>query len=73
MKVAIIGTTAWGTTLGVMLARRGMDVALWARTEEAEVLGRARENAVRLPGIRVLFEGLDPARAMADLLGVQGV
>lgn len=53
MKIAIIGTTAWGTTLGVMLARRGMDVALWARTEEeAEVLVRARENAARLPGIR---------------------
>ncbi len=53
MKVAIIGTTAWGTTLGVILARRGIDAALWARTEEeAEVLGRARENAARLPGIR---------------------
>ena len=52
MKVAIIGTTAWGTTLGIVLARRGIDVALWARTEEeAEVLGRARENTARLPGI----------------------
>ncbi|MBE0415822.1 MAG: NAD(P)-dependent glycerol-3-phosphate dehydrogenase [Dehalococcoidia bacterium] len=52
MKVAIIGTTAWGTTLGIMLARRGIDVALWARTrEEAERLERARENTARLPGI----------------------
>lgn len=52
MKVAIIGTTSWGTTLGVILSRRGIDVALWARTvEEAERLARDRENKTRLPGI----------------------
>jgi glycerol-3-phosphate dehydrogenase (NAD(P)+) len=52
MKVAIIGTTSWGTTLGVILSRRGIDVALWARTvEEAERLARDRENKARLPGI----------------------
>jgi len=52
MKVAIIGTTAWGTALGIMLARKGMNVSLWARSEEeAETLDRDRENAARLPGI----------------------
>jgi glycerol-3-phosphate dehydrogenase (NAD(P)+) len=52
MKVAIIGTTSWGTTLGVILSRRGIDVALWARTvEEAERLARDGENKTRLPGI----------------------
>ncbi|MFQ5925398.1 MAG: NAD(P)H-dependent glycerol-3-phosphate dehydrogenase [Dehalococcoidia bacterium] len=52
MKVAIIGTTSWGTTLGIMLARRGIEVALWARTkEEAERLDGARENTLRLPGV----------------------
>jgi len=52
MKVAIVGTTAWGTALGIMLARKGMDVALWARgEEEAETLNRDRENTARLPGI----------------------
>ena len=50
--MCIIVTTSWGTTLGVMLARRQIDVALWARTkEEAEKLSRDGENAVRLPGI----------------------
>ncbi len=34
LKVGIIGTTMWGTTLSVILARKGVDVALWARTEE---------------------------------------
>jgi glycerol-3-phosphate dehydrogenase (NAD(P)+) len=52
MKVCIIGTTSWGTTLAVMLARRDIDVALWARTaDEAETLCRDRKNAARLPGI----------------------
>lgn len=50
-KVAVIGTTEWGTTLGIMLGRKGMEVSLWARTEEeAEKLNRARENTDRLPG-----------------------
>lgn len=33
-KVAIVGTTSWGMTLGMVLARNKVDVALWARTEE---------------------------------------
>ena len=52
MKVCIIGTTSWGTTLGVMLARRNIGVALWARTAgESERLARDGENTARLPGI----------------------
>ena len=34
LKVAIIGTTSWGTTLGVILAQKGLQVRLWARTEQ---------------------------------------
>lgn len=33
-KIAIIGTTTWGITLGVMLAYKGLEVMLWARTEQ---------------------------------------
>jgi glycerol-3-phosphate dehydrogenase (NAD(P)+) len=32
-KVAIMGTTTWGLTLGVALAVKGAGVRLWARTE----------------------------------------
>ncbi len=68
MKVAIIGTTAWGTTLGIMLARRGMEIALWARTkEEAGRLDRARENSVRLPGVP-FPEKLKPTDSMAEAM-----
>ena len=33
-KICVIGTTSWGMTLAILLARRGTDVKLWARTEE---------------------------------------
>lgn len=53
MKVGIIGTGMWGTTLAVMLSGRGLRTFLWARTaEEAGRLEKARENEVFLPGIR---------------------
>lgn len=38
-KITIIGTTTWGITLGILLARKGLDVRLWARTaKEADKL-----------------------------------
>ena len=50
-KVAIIGTTAWGMTLGVVLAQKETEVKLWARTEEeAERLRDKGPNQHLLPG-----------------------
>jgi glycerol-3-phosphate dehydrogenase (NAD(P)+) len=37
-KVAVIGATTWGNTLGRLLADKGVPVSIWARTE-----ARARE------------------------------
>lgn len=51
-RAAIIGTTAWGTTLAVQLARNGLTVALAARSsEEAARLEAVREHLERLPGV----------------------
>ena len=51
--VVIVGTTTWGTTLGITLARKGVPVTILARTpEEADGLNRRRENRRLLPGIR---------------------
>jgi glycerol-3-phosphate dehydrogenase (NAD(P)+) len=51
-KVAVVGTTSWGTTLGIMLARKGMDVVLWARTEaEATRINADRQNKAHLPSV----------------------
>lgn len=47
--VAVIGTTTWGTTLAIIMARRDIEVRSLARTsEEANALEAARENP-RLP------------------------
>ena len=51
-KIAIIGTTIWGITLGVVLAHKGLQVRLWARTErEATQLRNVRPNPALLSGI----------------------
>ena len=51
MSVTVVGTTTWGTTLALMLARRDVTVRLLARTpEEARRLQEAREHTQRLPG-----------------------
>lgn len=51
MKFAIIGTTSWGTTLAIMLAKRSESVYLLAQTpEESERLNRERLNAKYAPG-----------------------
>jgi glycerol-3-phosphate dehydrogenase (NAD(P)+) len=47
----VIGTTTWGTTLAVIMARRGIEVRLLARTTgEAVALTSAGENP-RLPSV----------------------
>lgn len=49
-RIAILGAGAFGTALGVALARGGRRVTLVAR-EGAERIDAARENAARLPGV----------------------
>ncbi len=70
-RAAIVGTTTWGTTLGLLLARRRTPVTLLARTEaEAAVLNAHRENRRFLPGIPFPGElkvASDPQRALAGV------
>ena len=50
-RVGVVGTTSWGTTLAIILARRGIEVNLWARTEDEAVHLRAQgENSRFVPG-----------------------
>ncbi|MBM3850382.1 MAG: NAD(P)-dependent glycerol-3-phosphate dehydrogenase [Verrucomicrobia bacterium] len=52
MRVAILGAGAWGTALGVVLARNGHPVRLWGhRPEHVAELAAARVNGRFLPGI----------------------
>ncbi len=51
-RIAIIGTTSWGITLGVVLAHKGLEVRLWARTEEeANKLKSKGHDSHLLPGV----------------------
>ncbi|MCH2311613.1 MAG: NAD(P)-dependent glycerol-3-phosphate dehydrogenase [SAR202 cluster bacterium] len=51
-RVAVLGTTSWGTTLAILLARKGIKVNLLARTEtEAKTLIESGENGRFAPGV----------------------
>jgi glycerol-3-phosphate dehydrogenase (NAD(P)+) len=64
-KIAIVGTTIWGKTLGVVLAQKGLQVRLWARTEEeATELRKTGSNSALLPGIT-----FPPQLSITSLLG----
>jgi glycerol-3-phosphate dehydrogenase (NAD(P)+) len=53
-RVAVAGTTSWGTTLAVLAARGGADVSLLARNvAEADAINAARENARHRPGLKL--------------------
>jgi glycerol-3-phosphate dehydrogenase (NAD(P)+) len=53
-RVAVAGTTSWGTTLAVLAARGGADVSLLARSvAEADAIGASRENARHRPGLKL--------------------
>ncbi|MGD9115908.1 MAG: NAD(P)H-dependent glycerol-3-phosphate dehydrogenase [Dehalococcoidia bacterium] len=50
--VAIIGTTTWGITLGVVLARNEINVRLWARTKaEADRIEAGKHHAAVLADV----------------------
>jgi glycerol-3-phosphate dehydrogenase (NAD(P)+) len=47
-KIAIVGTTSWGITLGLLMAGKGNEVRIWTRTQKE--------------ALRLTKKGLDPAR-----------
>ena len=50
-RVGVVGSTSWGTTLAILIAREGRQVQLWTRTkDEASRLEIDRENRHFLPG-----------------------
>jgi len=52
MNIAVLGAGSWGTTLAVLLAKKGYQVRLWAhRPEFAFMLDAERQNLRYLKGI----------------------
>ncbi len=51
VSVGIIGSGAWGTTLALLLAKKGVATTLWEyRPERALAMQRQRENEEFRPG-----------------------
>ena len=51
-KVAFIGGGSFGTALGIMLAKKGMDVSIWDRKKEvADDINIKKENIRYLPNV----------------------
>lgn len=48
-KIAIVGATTWGMTLGVVLANKKVQVRLWARTEREAIELRNTITRLELP------------------------
>jgi len=73
-RAAVLGAGSWGTTFAKVLADAGTEVSLWARRPEAaEAIGRYRENADYLPGVRLPDRLTATADATAALAGVDVV
>ena len=54
MKVAIIGDGGWGTTLAVLLHKKGHEVGLWgAFPEYTREMSKKRQNPKFFPGIKI--------------------
>lgn len=52
MNIAVLGAGSWGTTLAILLAKKGYEVRLWAhRPEFAATLAAERENRRYLKGV----------------------
>lgn len=52
-SVGVIGSGAWGTTLALLLAKKGLATTLWEhRPERATVIQQQRENSLFLPDFR---------------------
>jgi glycerol-3-phosphate dehydrogenase (NAD(P)+) len=53
-KIAVLGDGGWGTTLSVLLAKKGLSVNLWSVfSDNADIMKSRRENIKFLPGINL--------------------
>ncbi len=74
VSVGVIGSGAWGTTLALLLAHKGIAITLWEyHTERAAQMQQQRENRVFLPGFHFpdtlqVTTAIEEAVADKDLL-----
>ncbi len=67
-KIAVIGAGSWGTAISVLLAKKGLEVSLWARDEElANQAQSGRRNPRYLSKI-IFPENLEVSSNMGDVV-----
>jgi len=53
-NICVVGDGGWGTTLSILLSRKGFKVTLWGAFHEyVEFMKGRRENAKFLPGVKI--------------------
>ncbi|HIE84232.1 MAG TPA: glycerol-3-phosphate dehydrogenase, partial [Dehalococcoidia bacterium] len=50
-RAAVLGTTSWGTTLAILLARNGVNVSLLARSDQEAARLQENRSHLTLPEI----------------------
>jgi len=74
VKITIMGAGAWGTSIAIMLARKPLEITLWANTKKLfDELVSNRENITYFPGYTIPNQvkiEVDPLTAVkgADIL-----
>lgn len=72
-KIGVIGDGGWGTTLAILLSRKGFDVTLWgAFPDYVETVRKGRENVRFLPGVR-LPDALQVTGSLREALSASGM
>ncbi len=67
MQIGVIGAGSWGTTLANLLAKKGLNITLWAYEEELITsLAATQENTLYLPGIK-LSSTIVPTGSLKDV------
>lgn len=73
-RVCVIGDGGWGTTLAILLAKKGIETSLWGVFPDyIETVRKTRENVKFLPGITIpetvfVTASLDEALAKRDVI-----
>ena len=73
-NITVIGDGGWGTTLAVLLAKKGFGVTIWGIFPDyVEILKSDRENIKFLPGVKIppqvkITSDISEAVAKADLI-----
>jgi glycerol-3-phosphate dehydrogenase (NAD(P)+) len=67
LQIGVIGAGSWGTTLANLLAKKGLNITLWAYEEELITsLAATQENTLYLPGIK-LSSTIVPTGSLKDV------